>query len=105
MRRCPQLWVIYTPRALIKSRQVPTADALDPNATMSKSELLTRAVAPGSADIIANMHAAGTHTDEGGFLKAAENALKAGGRRVVEKTPVVRNVFDLTPPMVGTNDI
>jgi hypothetical protein len=67
-------------------------------------ELYARAIAPGIGDIVGTGAAAFTQTPEG-YSEALWNAVRAGGRRVVEKTPVVRNVVGMTPPMTGNNAI
>jgi hypothetical protein len=67
-------------------------------------EGLIRAFAGGAGDVFGQSAAAFTQTPEG-VGKAFENAVKAGGRRIAEKTPVVRDVLGIHPPTPGNTPI
>jgi hypothetical protein len=70
-----------------------------------RTEMAIRQLAPGIADWVGQAAAAYGHTPEQlGKLQAAYNAAKQGGQRVVEKTPVLRDITGLKPPMGGSNE-
>lgn len=72
---------------------------------MPKSiEMYVRAIWPGLADVVGQGYAAFVQTPDG-FAKGLKNAATATGRRVIEKTPIARDVFDIKPPMSGNNRV
>jgi hypothetical protein len=71
------------------------------NATI---ELMTRALGTGIADVIGSGYAAYTQTPEG-VGAALSNAFKEGSRRAIMKTPIVRNVTGILPPITGNTRI
>jgi hypothetical protein len=80
-------------------------DPYDQNGGLPASiELYSRAIAGGIADVFGTGYAA-AHNTKGGVLSSTGNFLKAAGRRVIEKTPLVRDVTRVLPPIIGTNDV
>jgi hypothetical protein len=80
-------------------------DPFDQTGGMSGSmELYVRAIAPGIGDVVGSGYAAATQTPEG-YVQKLWNGIKAAGRRVVEKTPIVRNILGLTPPASGNTAV
>jgi hypothetical protein len=67
-------------------------------------DLLARAVAGGIADVVGSGYAAYTQTPEG-FGKALANAGQEMGKRVVQKTPLIRDVAGIKTPMTGNNAV
>lgn len=67
-------------------------------------ELYARAIAPAIADIAGTGAAAFTQTP-GNIFQAMGNFVSQSGKRLIEKTPVVRDVLNMTPPMTGNNAI
>jgi hypothetical protein len=67
-------------------------------------ELYARALTPGVADVLGTGYSAMTQTPEG-YGEALWNGARASVRRVVEKTPVVRDIVNMHPPMTGNNAI
>lgn len=70
-----------------------------------RAEMVGRAMAAGMADWIGQAAAAYAHTpDELGQMAKISNAAKQGGKRVIEKTPVLRDITGIKPPMSGSNE-
>lgn len=67
-------------------------------------ELMARALGTGMADVIGSGYAAYTQTPEG-VMKGVQNAMTEGGKRMIMKTPIARDLFDVKPPMTGNTDI
>jgi hypothetical protein len=67
-------------------------------------ELYMRAIAPGIGDVFGTGAAAFTRTPEG-FMQSLWNGAKAAGSRVIQKTPVVRDIVGIKAPMMGNNQI
>ena len=67
-------------------------------------EKYVRAITPGIGDIVGTGYAAAAQTPEG-FFQRLWNGTKAGARRVVEKTPVVRNILGITSPRTGNTAV
>lgn len=81
------------------------SDPYDQNGGLPASiELYARAITPGIADVVGTGAAAFTQTPKG-FFNAIGNGLLASGRRVVEKTPLVRDVMNLHVPITGNTAI
>lgn len=81
------------------------SDPFDQNGGLPASiDLYARAMAAGLADIVGEGYAAATQTPEG-FLSKARNGAAAMTRRVIEKTPVVRDITNIKPAMSGNNTI
>lgn len=68
------------------------------------TELMLRALGTGLADVIGAGYAAYTQTPEG-VMKGVKNAMTEGSKRMVMKTPIARNMFDVLPPMSGNTRI
>jgi len=82
-----------------------TADPFDQLGGLPPTvELYARAMTPGLADVLGTGYAAFTQTPEG-YTDALWNGMRATGRRITEKTPVVRDIIGLKPPMTGNNAI
>lgn len=78
-------------------------DPFDSNAGMSGNiELIVRAIAPAIAEIGGDGLAAYTHTKTG-YMGAIGNTIEAMAKRVTAQTPIVKNIFDLTPPAAGNS--
>jgi hypothetical protein len=83
----------------------PNVDPFDQLGGMSKgTEIYARAIAPGIADVIGTGYAAASQTPEG-FATKLWNGAKSALRRVVEKTPIVRNVLGITPARTGNTPV
>lgn len=83
----------------------PNVDPFDQLGGMAKgTEIYARAIAPGVADVIGTGYAAASQTPEG-FLEKLWNGTKAMGRRIVEKTPIVRNILGATPVRTGNTPV
>lgn len=67
-------------------------------------ELYARALMPGVADVVGTGYAAYSQTPKG-LLASIANGLGATSRRLVEKTAIVRDVFNLHAPVSGNNAI
>lgn len=67
-------------------------------------ELYARALAPGLADIVGNGYAAYTQTPEG-VMDGLLNASSQMGKRMIQKTPVLRDVTNVRAAMTGNTDI
>jgi hypothetical protein len=67
-------------------------------------ELYARALTPGLADVLGTGYSAVAQTPEG-YGTALWNGARAIGRRISEKTPVVRDITGMKPPMTGNNAI
>lgn len=70
----------------------------------SSIELFTRAVAGGIADVVGAGAASFTQT-EGNVLKKIGNFAKDAGKRIVTKTPIVRDVLGIRAPVTGNTEI
>jgi hypothetical protein len=82
-------------------------DPFDQNGGMPNSiELFMRAMAAGIGDIVGTGAAAyATTPKEEGYAKAIANTFKAAGKRVVSKTPLVRDVANIHAPVSGNTAI
>lgn len=67
-------------------------------------ELYMRAVLPGLGDVIGQGAAAFIQTPES-YVSALGNFMRASSRRVVEKTPVLRDTLGIHPPISGNTQI
>lgn len=67
-------------------------------------ELVTRALAGGIADVIGASAAAYTQTPEG-VGAGLQNAMTEGGKRIIAKTPLVRDLANIRAPMTGNNQV
>jgi hypothetical protein len=67
-------------------------------------EAFTRVLGGSMAQVVGSGYAAYSHTPEG-FTDGVMNGLKAGGRTLVEKAPIVRDITRILPPMSGNTDI
>jgi hypothetical protein len=67
-------------------------------------ELMARALGTGLADVIGSGYAAYTQTPEG-VAKGLQNAMTEGSKRMIMKTPIARDIFNVKPPMSGNTDI
>lgn len=86
---------------MYKKKQDPYDQLGGMNATV---ELVARALGTGMADVIGSGYAAYTQTPEG-VGTAVKNAMTEAGKRMVTKTPIVRNAFDIVPPASGNTHI
>lgn len=68
------------------------------------TELYTRAIAPGIADVVGQGYAAYSQTPAG-FMKGLENAAKGTSDRAIQKTPILRDIVNIKMPMTGNNAI
>lgn len=83
----------------------PRVDEFDQTGGLPKSlETTIRATTPGIGDIIGQSSAAFLSTPEG-VLTGLKNAFQAGGRRMIERTPIVRDITGIRPPVAGTTPI
>lgn len=83
----------------------PRQDTYDQLGGMPKSiEMLVRATFPGIGDVVGSGYAAYTQTPDG-FLKGIKNAYTEAGRRVITKTPIVRDIANVHAPILGVNAI
>lgn len=80
-------------------------DPFDQNAGMPGSlDMLARAIAPSIADLAGVGYNTFIHTNDS-FTKAIENAAWAMGRKQIEKTPLVRDIFDVHGPISGNTPV
>lgn len=83
----------------------PKNEAFDQLGGLPKSiEMYIRALTPGFGDLVGSAAAAYTQT-AGGVMAGLGNAAKAALRREVQKTPLVRDLFGIKAPAIGTNRI
>jgi hypothetical protein len=67
-------------------------------------EALARAVGGGAATTIGQGYAAFTQTPEG-FTKAITNAGTEMGKSIISRTPMIRDITGILPPMSGNTDV
>lgn len=80
-------------------------DPFDQNAGMPGSlDMLARAIAPSIADLAGVGYNTFIHTQDS-FGKAISNAAWAVGRKQIEKTPLVRDIFDVHGPISGNTPV
>jgi hypothetical protein len=70
----------------------------------SSLDLYARAVGGGVAEIVGQGYAAATQTPDG-YLAAAKNAMTQMGKRLVQKTPYVRDILNEHAPATGNTPI
>lgn len=83
----------------------PQSTPFDQNRGMPQNiELLVRALGTGIGDVAATGYASFSQTKDG-FFKALGNAAADMGKRIVQKTPYIRDVTGLQPPIAGNAPI
>lgn len=84
-----------------KKKQDPYDQLGGMNATF---ELMSRALGTGLADVVGVGYAAYTQTPEG-VAKGLANAMSEAGKRMITKTPIIRDAFDVKLPASGNTQI